>query len=261
MSADELWAELERVRADPSSFPFECGQAWSRWFAQAIAEGNDPSRMRRDAPTLSERIAAFTLEGLDGCLIWDGPMDWDQPICHTFGRGRSSGSTVRVRRWLLANDGRPAPSNRRTVATCGNKRCVALAHLHVESEHWLVKHSTASMLSALRTATEKLGRTPWGREWDQMKLRPSSSWFYKRFGTWGRACELAGLPAPKRIYRRKPSTHCKRGHEQVGDTVYTNPTTGRHCCRRCKALIDSERRANRRKEAACDSPHSQAHSS
>lgn len=236
MSAAELWTEYRRL-VDADEFPFLRGQAWSRWFAAAIREGKDPSRLRRDAPTLAERIAAYTIEGLDGCAIWDGPMEGEQPICAEPGGRR----TVRVRRWLLAEDGRPVSQWRRVLTTCENRRCVALAHIRAEDRHWLSRDSTGSMLAGLRQMAAKLGRTPWGREWDALGARPSSSWYYKRFGTWPRACELAGLAPPRRTYRRPVATHCKRGHELVGEALYVNPTNGRRACRICKKSSDAER--------------------
>jgi hypothetical protein len=45
-------------------------------------------------------------------------------------------------------------------------------------------------------------------------------------------------------FRKKPQTHCKNGHEMVGDNVYTYPT-GQRCCRICATEWRARRKASR----------------
>lgn len=62
-----------------------------------------------------------------------------------------------------------------------------------------------TVIEALREAARELGHTPTGSEWRRLKRRPSGTAMYRLFGTWGAACEAAGLELshqPPRVWSR-----------------------------------------------------------
>ena len=53
--------------------------------------------------------------------------------------------------------------------------------------------STDDIVAALQHEAARLGRPPYGNEWLTLNRRPSQATIYRRFGTWGKALEAAGL--------------------------------------------------------------------
>lgn len=61
--------------------------------------------------------------------------------------------------------------------------------------HWTLGHHEQELLAALRALAERLGRAPSMREWDRLRPpgSPGRSVYVKRFGSWPRALQAAGL--------------------------------------------------------------------
>jgi len=231
-SAAELWDEYQALKAQGAPLPLR-GRVYERWFAQACREGHDPSRLRRDAPTISERIDARIIEGLDGCLIWDGRLnERNQPVVN----GPKSRSDVSVRRYLLARADRVAPPYRRVYAKCGNRRCVALEHLVVEEHHWRRQYSDEQMLGKLQVFALRLGRPPLSTEWRAARQQPHDSYYCERFGSWADALRKAGLEPGQTASPRTPlaeRSHCVNGHPVTPGSLEPNGH-GKLRCRLCR---------------------------
>jgi len=60
------------------------------------------------------------------------------------------------------------------------------------------KYSDEELLNFIRKKAKELGRRPSKREMDRDRRMPWSDTFAERFGSWRRACHLAGYPSPKR---------------------------------------------------------------
>jgi hypothetical protein len=82
---------------------------------------------------LAERLAAKTIEGPDGCVLWTGGSS-DQGYPVTFDHGR-----VYVHRlvWERAH-GRRIPRGKVVVRTCGRLACVAVEHLRLASRRTML---------------------------------------------------------------------------------------------------------------------------
>jgi len=234
VSAAALWDAYQALKADPDALPVLRGKAWEAWFAQAIREGHDPSRLRRDAPTIDARIDARIVEGLDGCLIWDGSMSrYDAPqVSAPYSLG---GQQINVRRWLLKRSGHDLPPNRRVSAVCGQLRCVRVDHLRVEERHWGRRSTKEELIAKLQVLALHLGHAPSQREWKASGQQMTGEGVSYYFGGWGPALVAAGL-TPTVPVSRRPLTersHCLHGHPVTPETLESNGH-GTFRCRTCR---------------------------
>lgn len=195
VSAADLRAGLDHVRADPDATRYQSCRAFERWFAASIAEGRDPGALRKYAGTISERIWARVVPGLDGCLIWDGTINhYGQPTLHILSKAHGN-RFIHVRRYLLEQAGTPALPKRRVYTSCGNRRCVALGHIIAETGHWGTRYNHENSVQAVAAVMRRLGvATITQSAYDRArrkKIEPSSSGMHRLGLHWSVALERA----------------------------------------------------------------------
>lgn len=228
MSAAGLRERLLHLRAVGAP-PYERQQAQTDWFRACMKEGNPPDRLRRDAPTWSERFDAQVIEGLDGCLIWDGRTE--QRV-----GGRvpilvgPSGRKRNARFYVWTRAGLELPANHRVLPSCGNPLCVRLEHLELEGAAWSRVYSSEQMLARLQVMAMRLGHTPTAREWQKEGGTPGRKIFALAFGNWEEAVRQAGLPpAPRRAVNQYSRTDwpkaCRRGLWALSRYLNRPPST------------------------------------
>lgn len=219
--AAEMWSDLVADR--PTLRPHEYARRYGSWFKQSCAEGNPPDRLRRDSPSLSERFDACTIEGLNGCLIWDGPVS-------RHNTPRIPGRGISARKLALTRRDVEVPSHRVIVPVCGSNLCVRFEHLAVSEHHWGRRNSTEYLIGRLQVVAMQLGHTPTTTEWDRQGYVPSVAAFRLRFGDWAGACKAAGL----KTIQRATDFACHQGHPWT-ETSTQIDYNGKRRCRICRA--------------------------
>lgn len=196
LNAAELWALLEDLRAHHEGgayVPREWrGQVWRAWYAYLVRAGRDPSALSRYSPDEVERFWAHVIPGLDGCLIWDGPRQFQ---FHSGGRHVHQQPQRWV--WRRADRSIPVGPHHKIVSVCGSPSCVNIEHLTMVVVPNGRRYPDDRLLGAMQALALRLGHTPTTTEWKAAKWKPSNDLLTQRWGSWAKACLAAGLEPPK----------------------------------------------------------------
>jgi hypothetical protein len=230
LTAGELQAGYRAAKVEGNSNDYIA--YYEAWFKRMCEEGKPPDAMQRESGTRTERFWAQLIEGMDGHLYWNGPLDSGGRPELRYPNGRGGGRCVAQRfAWKLKHG---ELSARITVwATCGERHCMNVEHL---AAAWLprgVKSQvpTSILLERVKALATRLGHPPTAEQWDAARLRDwhSAAGIAERFrGQWTAALRAAGLEAANAgQYDRRYSTEelieeLRALAREVGRT----PTTG-----------------------------------
>lgn len=180
-------------------------QAFEMLVREAAEAGAPLDGLRRHAQNETERFFAYTVNGTDGHVYWDGKKSFR----------RNDGKYRSPRRWWWAHthDGQLTSKDDLAVR-CGETNCINPEHCEIERLRGVRIHWTQErIIGAIQVATMRLGHTPTSTEWEKLRLSPTDNVIRDRFGDWAKARAAAGVEPPPGP--TAPESHIKFTREEL----------------------------------------------
>lgn len=202
---NELRQNLAETRATQGRRSSQAQAAFELLVREAAEAGTPLDGLRRHATDETERFFAYTINGPDGHVYWDGKKDFR----------RNDGKYRSPRRWWWAHIHAGRLSSRDDLAViCGERNCINPEHCEIQRVRGVRVYWTQErIIGAIQVATMRLGHTPSSTEWAKLRLNPTDNIVRDRFGSWENARKAAGVDPPPNP--TPPPPHVKFTPEQL----------------------------------------------
>lgn len=165
-----------------------------------VASGRRIDELYHYIPDEWQRFQSRLIQGADGHVFWDGK---DEFVLN--GDKHHNPKRRPVYYWWVRLYG----SHPFRLVTCATKGCVSPYHAHKEDRRETRERIFPDhvILGSLQVWALQHGRSPRKKEWEELKLTPSTTTIHKRFGSFDQALGAAGLAIPR--LNNKPTNAAK----------------------------------------------------